>query len=209
MSIRARTPVEVLVMGKNVFTQVSGALTPLREALAQTLNRRAVDVWKDRPQVYELLRATLIRQLMEPVPQPLLKPTTTMREVGHAFVEHGNEFFFVSSDGQTLEGVVTITDLLRGQNGQAAAATPVSDFMTKNPVAVAADDDCTVAASALREYRLKSLPVVEHKESRKLVGCLRVRRLMAFVMKEMDATGQKTEDGGQTPERSQRSVVRR
>ena len=26
MSIRARTPVEVLVMGKNVFTQISGAL---------------------------------------------------------------------------------------------------------------------------------------------------------------------------------------
>jgi NADH dehydrogenase len=181
--------VEVLVMGKNVFTQVSGALAPLREALAQTLNRRAVDVWKDRPQVYELLRATPIRQLMEPVPQPLLKPTTTMREVGHAFVEHPNEFFFVSSDGQTLEGVVTITDLLRGQNGQAAAPTPVSDFMTKNPVAVAVDDDCAVAANALREYRLKSLPVVEHKESRKLVGCLRVRRLMAFVMKEMDARG--------------------
>src|SRR4029079_15717485 len=44
MSIRARTAVEVLVMGKNVFTQVSGALSPLRDALAQTLNRRAVDV---------------------------------------------------------------------------------------------------------------------------------------------------------------------
>ena len=58
MSIRARTPVEVLVMGKNLFTQVSGALAPLRDALAQTLNRRVVDVWKDRPQVYELLRQT-------------------------------------------------------------------------------------------------------------------------------------------------------
>ena len=47
MSVRARTPVEVLVMGKNVFTQISGALAPLRDALAQTLNRRTIDVWKD------------------------------------------------------------------------------------------------------------------------------------------------------------------
>ncbi|HWW01100.1 MAG TPA: FAD-dependent oxidoreductase [Candidatus Acidoferrum sp.] len=184
MSVRARTPVEVLVMGKNVFTQMSGALAPFRDALAQALNRRAVDVWKDRPQVYELLQQTLVRDLMEAVPQPLLTPTTTLREVGQVFVEHGNEFFYISSDGQTIEGVVTITDLLRGQASGATRTTPVSEFMTKNPVAVAADDTCALAATTLREYRLKSLPVVEDKTGRKLKGCLRIRKLMAFVLKE-------------------------
>jgi NADH dehydrogenase len=184
MSIRARTAVDVLVMGKNVFTQVSGALSPLRDALAQTLNRRAVDIWKDRPQVYELLRKTPVRQLMEPAPQPLLKPATTMQEAGHAFVEHGHEFFYVSGDGQTVDGVITITDLSRAQPGSTNSETPATEFMTKKPVVVAADDDCAVAAAAIREYRLKSLPVVERKDNRKLVGCIRVRRLMAFVMKE-------------------------
>ena len=184
MSVRARTAVEVLVMGKNVFTQMSGALAPLREALAQTLNRRAVDVWKDRPQVYELLQRTTVRDLMEAVPQPLLTPATTLREVGQVFVEHGNEFIYVSTDGQTLEGVVTITDLLRGQSNGAARTTPVSEFMTKNPVTIAADDTCALAATALREYRLKSLPVVEDKSGRKLQGCLRIRKLMAFALKE-------------------------
>src|SRR5207244_9283848 len=72
--VRARTAVEVLVMGKNVFTQVSGALAPLRDALAQALNRRAVDVWKGQPQVHQLLKQTPLKELMEPVPQPLLKP---------------------------------------------------------------------------------------------------------------------------------------
>jgi NADH dehydrogenase len=184
MSIRARTPVEVLVLGKNVFTQMSGALTPLRDALAQTLNRRVVDVWKNSPQVFDLLKRTPIKALMEPVPQPLLKPTATMREVGQAFVAHGHEFFYVSADSQSVDGVVTITDLLRGQSGTATTLNPVSEFMTRNPVLVAADDDCSVAAAAIREYRLKSLPVVERKDNRKLVGCIRVRRLMAFVMKE-------------------------
>jgi NADH dehydrogenase len=184
MSVRARTAAEVLVLGRNVFTQMSGALAPLRDALAQTLNQRAVDVWKDRQPVYELLQRTSIRDLLEPVPQPVLSPAATMREVNQAFVEHGNEFFYVASDGQTLEGVVTITDLLRGQANGATADAPVSQFMTRNPVAVAADEDCCVAANVLRDYRLKSLPVVERKEGRKLIGCLRVRRLMAFVMKE-------------------------
>ena len=184
MSVRARTPVEVLVMGKNVFTQVSGALAPLRDALAQTLNRRVVDIWKNRPEVYELLKSTPVRQLMEPVPQPLLKPTTTMNEAGHAFVENAQEFFYVSADGQNIDGVITITDLYRGQPGSMGRDTPATEFMTKNPVVVSVDDDCSVAAMAIREYRLKSLPVVDAKNSRKLVGCIRVRRLMAFVMKE-------------------------
>ena len=119
---------------------------------------------------------------------------SAIREVGKAFVEHGNEFFFVSTDGQTLEGVVTITDLIRGQTGN--NATLLTEFMTRNPVVVAAEDDCAIAANAIREYRLKTLPVVERKDNRKLVGCIRVRRMMAFVLKE--TTGK---DGQPTPAR--------
>jgi len=119
------------------------------------------------------------------VPEPLLKPSDRLAEVGHAFVENGNEFFYVSSDGETLEGVVTITDLLRARESGGTADSAVSEFMTTNPVALAADDDCAVASAAMREYRLKSLPVVEGKENRKLAGCIRVRRLMGFVFKEI------------------------
>jgi NADH dehydrogenase len=198
-NVRARTAVDVLVMGKNIFTQISGALAPLRDALAQALNRRAVDVWKGEPQVYELLKQTKLRELMEPVPQPILKPETTLREVSRAFVEHGNEFFYVSSDGETLEGILTITDLLRGRSMGARDETPVREFMTKNPVAMAADDDCAVAASSIREYRLKSLPIVERKDNRKLVGCLKVRRMMAFVFEKLQ------HDGEMTPGTAQKS----
>jgi NADH dehydrogenase len=190
-SVRARTAVDVLVMGKNVFTQMSAALAPFRDALAQALNRRSVNVWKDQPEVHQLLKDTPLKNLMEPVPQPLLKPTTTLREAGRAFVEHGNEFFYVSSDGQTLEGVITITDLLRGRSSGATPETPASEFMTKNPVSLAADDNCALASGALREYRLKSLPVVDHKEDRKLVGCIRFRRIMAFLFKELEGEGSK------------------
>ena len=184
-SVRARTAVEVLLIGRNIFTQISGALAPLRDALAQTLNRRAVDVWKDQPQVHDLLKRTLLKDLMEPVPVPLLKPSATLRDVSEAFVHGTNEFFYVSADGQTLDGIITVTDLIRGRAGGATTETPASEFMTKNPLVLAADDNCSVAAAAVREYRLKTLPVVESKNSRKVVGCLRVRRLMAYVSREM------------------------
>jgi CBS-domain-containing membrane protein len=66
--------------------------------------------------------------------------------------------------------------------------------MTKNPVSLAADDNCAIASAALREYRLKSLPVVDQKENRKLVGCIRFRRIMAFVFKELES-GRPKPDG--------------
>ena len=39
-SVRARTPVEVVVMGRNVFSQLSRSLTPLRQILIDTVTRR-------------------------------------------------------------------------------------------------------------------------------------------------------------------------
>ena len=73
-------------------------------------------------------------------------------------------------------------DLIRCRAADASFATPASEFMTKDPVALAVDDTCAVAAEALREYRLKSLPIVERKDNRKLAGCLRARRLMGSVL---------------------------
>ncbi len=185
MSARARTPIEVLIMGKNVFSQISAALTPLRDALAHTLNRRTMDVWKDRPQVYELLRATRARALMEPAPGPFLKPEHTLRQAGQEFISSGNEFFFVSGEDGTLSGVVTITDLMRARPDTTGEETRVAAFMTPKPVAVSPDDTCEVVAAVLREYRLKNLPVVD--ANRKILGVIRVRRLMAFVLQRLPA----------------------
>ena len=75
--------------------------------------------------------------------------------------------------------------LVLGATG-ATGETRLSEFMTCNPVTICADDTCAIFSAALREYRLKTLPVVESKDSRKVIGCLRFRRLMAFLFKEME-----------------------
>ncbi|MEY2408734.1 MAG: hypothetical protein QOF48_1404 [Verrucomicrobiota bacterium] len=182
---RARTAVEVLVMGRNVFTQVSKALEPLRTAFAHALNRRAVDVWKNQPAVRELLERTPLRDLMEPVPQPLLSPSITLLEVSQAFVGNSAEFFCVSADGQGLDGFVTMTDLIRAQSAGATGSTPLKDFMAAHPVSLSPDDSALTASMTLRDFRLKTLPIVERGNGRRLVGCIRARRLMAFVLKSL------------------------
>jgi len=69
---------------------------------------------------------------------------------------------------------VTISDLIRARAAGAGASTAVGEFMTKNPVALAQDDDCAVAATAIREYRLKTVPIVERKDNRKLLRLLAI-----------------------------------
>lgn len=182
-SVRARTNTKVLVMGRNVFTQISSTLGPLRDAVAETLNRRSVDRWTLHPEAFELLKSAKIHELMDTVPQPLFNGTATLDEVGRAFAEHNHELFYVCGEGQVLEGVVTLTDWMRAVSRGAGPNTPVADLMARHPVTVSIEDDGAIAATVVREHRLKHLPVVNRRRNGKLVGCIRTRRLMAHVFR--------------------------
>ena len=184
-SPRARTAVEVLVMGRNVFTQVSKALAPLRDALAQTLNRRSVDVWKANPTAREFLERTRVGDLMRPAPTPILLPTTPLREVARTFVEHAHEFLYVSEDGHMLDGILTMTDLIRAHSRGLTGDAAVSEFMVRSPLSVTVDDNCATAEAMLLEHSLKWLPVVAGKNDKRIAGCLRMRRLIGHVMQSL------------------------
>lgn len=186
-SVRARTPVEVVVMGRNVFTTVSRTLAPLRQALTQALTRRATSFWAKRPEALDALRAFSLKDFVEPAPQPLLKPTLTLRELYRVFANEKPDVFFVSADGAHLDGIVTITDLLRANANGLDAATPLSAFMIANPATICASDTPLAAAGAFREHGFKYLPVVTDATSRKIVGYIRARKLMAGVVQKISA----------------------
>ena len=186
-SVRARTPLDVLVMGRNVFTQVSKSLTPLRNALFDALKRGDLDMLQESPESYEILRRAPLTEFIEPAPQPLLKPTDALWEVSNAFCEYGNEFFYVSSDGVHLEGVVTFTDLMRALSSSAKMEAPLSEYMVREPVAVSIEDTSLVAASTLRDYSFKWIPIVDKRQGRRLVGYISARKMMAYVGKEVRA----------------------
>jgi NADH dehydrogenase len=181
-SIRARSTVEVIVMGRNVFTSISKTLAPLRSALMATIARRMPNVWQERPRVRAALREFLLADFIEPAPQPLLRPTETLFEVTRRFGESDEQFFFVSPDGDRLEGLVTLTDLLRAQAVGTSPETPLADFMIRNPAVIKTTDTCLVAASAFREHGHKLLPVVHDSETRNIAGVIRARKLIARIM---------------------------
>lgn len=181
-SVRARTPVEVVVMGRNVFSTISKSLAPLRAALTAAITRRSTAAWQERPAVLEALRTFKLTDFIEPAPTPLLKPTDTLYQVTHQFARSPSDFFFVSPDGARLEGMITLTDLLRAQSSGVKPETPLADFMKKDPTSLAATDSALVAASAFREHGFKTLPVVTDKTSARIVGVIRVRKLIARVL---------------------------
>lgn len=186
-SVRARTPVEVVVMGRNVFTTVSRTLAPLRQALTQALTRRATSFWAQRPEALDALRGFSLNDFIEPTPQPLLPPTLTLRELYRVFANEKPDVFFVSADGERLDGLVTITDLLRANANGLDPTTPISAFMIANPATICASDTPLAAAGAFREHGFKYLPVVTDATSRKIVGYIRARKLMAGVVQKISA----------------------
>lgn len=181
-SVRARTAVQAVVMGRNVFTTISKSLAPLRAALTAAITRRSGTFWQERPRAVATLRALPLGDFIEPAPQPLLAPATPLREVTRLFADSTNDLFLVAGAGDRLEGLVTLTDILRVQGNGAAPETPVADFMVKSPAAIAATDTALVAASAFREHGYKTMPVVADAASRRIVGLIRARKLIARLL---------------------------
>lgn len=103
-------------------------------------------------------------------------------EVTRRFAESDSPFFFVSADGERLDGLVTLTDLLRAQATGVRPEIPLDDFMVKNPAIITIADTCLVAAAAFREHGHKQLPVVSDAETRRIAGVIRARKLIARVM---------------------------
>jgi CBS domain-containing protein len=128
------------------------------------------------------LREFRLADFIEPAPQPLLRPTETLLEVTRRFGADDAHLFFISSDGERLEGLVTLTDLLRAQATNVRPDAPVTDFMVRNPVVIAITDSCLVAASAFREHGHKLLPVVHDRQSRRIAGYIRAQKLIARIM---------------------------
>lgn len=80
--VRARTPLKVLVLGRNIFRQISTTLAPLHAALAETLNPPSVDLQRLHHRARAPLEGAQIRELASPLPASV--HTATHLEFGEA-----------------------------------------------------------------------------------------------------------------------------
>lgn len=181
-SVRARTAVEVIVMGKAVFSRISQAFTPLRDLLAQALLWRRSRSNPILDNLWGLLEHEPLSKFIEPLPEHWLTPDNTAHEAVLWFDAHAAEFLCVLEKDGSLNGLVTRYELLEAffVKGKSPETT-VREFMRPDPVTVTPDETTLAVGELLNKHDLLWVPVVESTHNRRLIGIIRVERVLRFL----------------------------
>lgn len=188
-SVRARTDVEVVVLGRSIFSQISLALSPLRDAVAKAVQRRASP--KSLDEYRHVLGAISLASVTDALPGAPLQPESTVENAIERINKHRLDFCCVVNKAGLLVGIVTRSDLLSAidvataiQDKKAAEIT-VKEIMVKDPVAITLEDTTLLALLTMREHGLKRVPVLESRANRTPKGYVRIENIMDHVVRDL------------------------
>ncbi|MFI5323899.1 MAG: FAD-dependent oxidoreductase [Thermodesulfobacteriota bacterium] len=185
-SIRARTNVELTVMGKKVFQQISSTLAPFREFLADAVRRRSSDIWQHIPIAYSIMEAEPLGTFIKPL-SVTLSPDDSFQDAVRILIANDSDFCCVLDGESKLRGIVTRTDIFRAVDSAVRPWTRVSEFMNPTPVCVTMKDSSTVVAGAMRERSIKWVPVVDNLSNMHVEGYIRRDGMIGFVLEKLSA----------------------
>jgi len=183
-SARARTLAHILVMGSEVLSQLSEAVSPLRRLLLQTAALRETDVLRRFPELRQAFEQRPVRDFVESLPGTLLHEDQTFGDALNVFNRGVARYAAVLNKDEILVGIVALTDLFRATAGGAHPGTPIQDVMARGPACVSQNDSPELVVRTLRDRNLKWLPVVESSHRRRFVGWIRGQTLLEQAFKE-------------------------
>lgn len=188
-SVRARTDVEVVVLGRSIFTQISVALSPLRDAVAKAVKRRSSP--KSLDEYRRVLGVIALASVTDALPGAPLHPENTVENAIERINKHRLDFCCVVNSSGFLIGIVTRSDLLSAidvatalQDKKAAEIT-VQEIMVKDPVSITLEDTTLLALLTMREHGLKRVPVLESRANRTPKGYVRIENIMDHVVRDL------------------------
>ncbi len=187
-SVRARTNVELTVMGKKVFQQISGTLAPFREFVADAVRRRSSDIWQRIPAAFAILQAQPLSTFIKPL-SVTLSPDNTFQDAVRNLCADDMDFCCVVDDGNKLRGIVTRTDIFRAVDAGVRPKASVHEFMNQTPVCVTMNDSSTVVAGTMRERSIKWVPVVDDLSNLHVEGYVRRDSMIGYVLEKLSARG--------------------
>jgi NADH dehydrogenase len=189
-SCRAKTDLELLVLGKSVFEQLSTILAPLQSALADAIKRRQFSL-DDTAEAKQVLNQLKLSAMLEPISSEKIEQTATLQTAVQKMKNGKLDVLYVVDDHQRLEGLVTRTDLMRALEigihlrPQERRALPVKAFMTPSPMCVTQSDDAAAAVLTMREHGFKRMPVVDDCQSKVLLGYVRIENIIGTAMDKL------------------------
>ena len=185
VTARARTAVDVMVMGKDVFSRISGSLAPFRRLLAQDLRWKRAKLNPRIHQAWQAIQQYPLSTFIETVPTHRLSPHDTYEDAVGVFDQHVVECVCVLDQENHLLGVVTRSELFGAFEQGRGPATKVEDFMLTNPIMVTPDQSPMTVAELMHKHDVDWLPVVENRDSRHVIGVIRSERMLRRLTAQM------------------------
>jgi NADH dehydrogenase len=180
-SIRARTDVEVLVMGRHVFTHISSALASFHSLLTEAIQKRRTSLWQHLPMVQDTLSQYALSTFIEPLSAPSLKPESTFADAITWFDTNQVDVCYVLDDRNCLCGLLRRTDVFRAIERGAQHHMPVQHFMAKEPVAMTPGDSSLLAALTMRDHGVTRLPIID-RHDRHLQGYVSAEKMLSVMV---------------------------
>jgi CBS domain-containing protein len=113
-------------------------------------------------------------------------PDTPVSELLAKLAEHNVGALVISSDGRTVDGIVSERDVVRAMPARGAAALdePVSAIMTVDVAVVAPSDTVEGLMRLMTEHRIRHVPVVSDG---RLVGIISIGDVVKTRMDQLEA----------------------
>ncbi len=118
----------------------------------------------------------LVSQMLKSKPEMgviSVTPTSTVTEAAKLLSEHRIGTVVVSSDGETLDGILSERDIVRelGKRGVACLTDPVRDLMTSKLTTCSPSNSALEVLEIMTEGRFRHLPVMQDG---KMVGLISI-----------------------------------
>ena len=185
VSARARTAVDALVMGKDVFSRISGSLTPFRLLLAQAVRWKRAKVNPRIHQAWQAIQQQPLSAFLEAAPVHRLSPHDTYEDAVGLFDRLAVEALCVLDGGEQLLGIVTRSELFGTFEQGKGPDTKVEQFMSSDPVMATPDQSPLTVAELMHKHDIDWMPVVENRASRRLIGIIRSERMLRSLVAQM------------------------
>ncbi|MGY3750193.1 CBS domain-containing protein [Vagococcus acidifermentans] len=177
------------ISGDNIAAQLGLTKPTLRSDLAVLTMTGILDARPKVGYIYsglsfdpllheELFDKKIGDMMLSPV---IVTPNTTVQSaVTDLFMYDVGSLYVVSEETGEIVGLVSRKDLLRSMMNTNDNQTPVAVIMTRMPNIIMCDPETTVleAGRLLTLHEVDSLPVVEHKASKKVIGKISKTRVM-------------------------------
>lgn len=118
------------------------------------------------------------------IPPMLIKRDQTIYDAITVLFMYDVGSLYVTDEDGNLVGLLSRKDLLRASLNQDINKTPVAVVMTRTPHIMTTTSDQTIlhAGQLLFEYQVDSIPIVDHKDKRKVIGKITKSRIHDYII---------------------------